>query len=161
MEVYLESGDCMLEGRYVFGDEDYSDAIEIRKIVFNMEQGIPLSGEVDDIDEDCIIAIAYYNEKAVATGRLLFDGEFYRISKVAVIKEYRGKSYGDFIVRMLIDKAIKFGATKINVISQINAKLFYEKIGFVESGDSFVEDNIERVPMVLKIENLFKKCSVK
>jgi predicted GNAT family N-acyltransferase len=154
-------GESMLEGRYIFGDEDITDALEIRRCVFNLEQGLPEVSTMDEVDENCIIAIAYFEKKAVATGRLLFDGQDYLISKIAVLQEYRGNNYGDFIVRMLIDKAIKFGATKINVISQLPAKAFYEKIGFVEHGEIFVEDNIQRVPMILEIENLFKKCNKK
>ena len=41
--------------------------------------------------------------------------EYYKIGRIAVKKECRGKKYGDFIVRMLVDKAFTMGAKEVFV----------------------------------------------
>lgn len=150
----------MLKGKYIFGDEDISEALHVRRKVFKEEQHLNENNEnKDDIDEKSIIVVGYYNEKPIATGRLYFDGVDYKISKIAVLHEYRGNNYGDFIVRMLIDKAFIFGAKSIHVISQGNAKSFYEKIGFKVIGETYIEDGVERIPMVLNMNELTKNCN--
>ena len=150
----------MIEGRYFFGDESIEDARNIRKEVFVEEQGMPDTYEFDEVDEDSVVVVAYLNKEPVGTGRLQFDGVQNLIGRIAVKKEYRGYHYGDFIVRMLIDKCVQFGGTLVTVIAQSNVEDFYKKIGFQVSGDSFMEYGVKRVPMTLTMNDLVKKCSI-
>lgn len=151
----------LIQGKYLHYGDDLSEVFEIRKKVFQIEQGVPFEEEFDAIDDLSIHVIVYTSDtdkRPVATGRVYFDGDNYRIGRVAVLKEERGKYYGDFAVRMLANKAFLAGANDILIHAQTNVIPFYEKIGFQVNGDEFIEAGIKHVSMVLKSGALCKKC---
>lgn len=148
----------MIKGVYLNGEDDLTDAFLIREKVFIEEQGVPKELELDELDTYAIHAVAYDGEKAVATGRIVYDGDTYKIGRVAVLKEERGKQYGDFIVRMLLDKAFLHGADEVVLGAQLQAVKFYEKIGFEQYGEIFDDAGIPHISMRLKRGKLCKKC---
>lgn len=148
----------MVKGVYLNGENDLTDAFYIRRKVFIEEQKVAEEIEMDGLDSYAIHAVAYANGKAVATGRIIYDGDTYKISRIAVLREERGKQYGDFIVRMLLDKAFLHGAKEVLLSSQLHAIGFYEKIGFETYGEAFDEAGIPHIYMKLKKSHLCKKC---
>lgn len=150
----------MIKGVYLNGEDNLTDVLAIRKKVFVEEQKISEEIEFDGMDAYAIHAVAYEADKAVATGRIIYDGDTYKIGRVAVLKEERGKKYGDFIVRMLVDKAFLHGAEEVILGSQLHAAGFYEKIGFEQYGEIFEEAGIPHIHMKLKREGLCKKCNL-
>lgn len=149
----------MLEGNYFFGEDNIEDAKGIRKLVFIEEQGMPETYEFDEEDKESVIVVAYLDKEPVATGRLLFDGINNLIGRIAVKKQHRRNNYGEFVVRMLIDKCINFGGNTVTVFAQENAVDFYKGMGFEVSGQPYIEDGINKYPMNLLIKNLVKKCN--
>lgn len=149
----------VVKGVYLNGENDLTDAINIRRKVFIEEQQVAEEIEIDGMDPYAIHAVAYVENKAVATGRIIYDGDTYKIGRVAVLKEERGKQYGDFIMRMLIDKAFLHGAQEVILGAQLHAVGFYEKLGFEPYGEVFSEAGIEHIHMKLKNGNLCKKCN--
>lgn len=159
-----------ISGKIIFGNGDLSDAFLIREKVFVEEQRIPEEMEFDDHDSIAFHVIAYEDNTAkkdsdqltekiaVATGRLTFDGDICRIGRVAVLKEYRGKRYGDFIVRMLLNKAFSSGIKRVTINTQTSAEEFYRKIGFKRVSDSFMEGKIEHCEMVILDYEVTKEC---
>ena len=75
-------------------------------------------------------ALAYEGDTPVATGEITFDGESYRIQEVAVLPEFRRKKYGDFIVRLLIDKAMLSGAQTIEADVLQGTEVLFQEVGF-------------------------------
>lgn len=148
----------MVKGVYLNGEDDLSDAFDIRRKVFIEEQKVAEELEMDGMDAYAIHAVAYAEGKAVATGRIIYDGDTYKIGRVAVLKEERGKQYGDFIVRMLADRAFLHGAKEVLLGSQLHAVGFYEKIGFEPYGEVFDDAGIPHIHMKLKRDALCKKC---
>lgn len=148
----------MIKGVYLNGEEDLTDAFQIRRKVFIEEQKVPERIEMDDMDAYAIHAVAYVSEKAVATGRIIYDGETYKIGRIAVLKEERGKQYGDFIVRMLLDKAFLHGAKEVVLGAQLSAVGFYEKLGFRSFGEGYEEAGISHIPMKIRKEDVCSKC---
>ena len=153
----------MIRGIYLWNGDDLSDAFKIRKLVFQEEQGMDQNNVFDGLDKVSVHAVVYNeDEKAVASGRIVCDNEEYRIGKIAVIKEERGKKYGDFLVRRLVDKGYLAGASTVKVHSQIHAISFYEKIGFKKCGNVFFDiDGLEVQPMELVKGSLCKECNSK
>jgi len=152
----------LVQGKYLYYSDDMSEAFEIRKQVFQMEQGVLAEEEFDEYDDLAVHVLVFATEesrRAVATGRVFFDGENYRIGRVAVLKKERGKKYGDFVVRMLANKAFLAGAKEILINAQISVIPFYEKIGFISCGQEFEEAGIPHVPMKLISGSLCKDCN--
>lgn len=154
----------MVRGKYFWYGEDLTDAFEIRSRVFVDEQKMDKDVVFDEDDKVSVHAIVYdTNEKPIASGRIFNDGTEYRIGKIAVLPEARGKKYGDFLVRMLVDKGYLAGADNIKVRSQLHAVPFYEKIGFRKCGNVFVDtkDGLTVQPMELPKGCLCKECQCK
>ncbi|MDF2544027.1 MAG: GCN5-related N-acetyltransferase [Herbinix sp.] len=152
----------LIQGKLLSYGDDLTEVYHIRKKVFQEEQGITPEEDFDDLDQESIHVIVYEdsnNKKAVATGRIYYNGVNCKIGRVAVLKEYRGKQYGDFVVRMLINKALTSGVPEVYLNAQLSTVGFYEKIGFQTVGDIYEEVGIPHIKMVLKEENLCKKCS--
>lgn len=149
----------IVEGKFLSYKDNLSDAFEIRKQVFQIEQGVSAEEEFDALDKEAIHVVIYSGGKAVATGRLLMLNDKFVIGRVCVRKEERGKQYGDFVVRMLVDKAFQSGAEEVILGSQIHAMGFYEKIGFVPYGEIYMDAGIEHRYMKMIKDQLCKKCN--
>jgi predicted GNAT family N-acyltransferase len=159
-----------IQGKFKEANDDLSDVFEIRRKVFVEEQGVLEENEFDDYDKSAIFCVVYEpkvntndSEKeeliSVATGRLILleDGRF-KVGRIAVLKEYRGKKYGDMVVKMLVNKAFLSGATKVYISAQTRVIDFYHKIGFQEYGEVYMEDEIEHIAMVLEKDKLCTMC---
>ncbi len=147
----------MITGKFFDGTEDLTDAHNIRRKVFVEEQKVTPEEEFDDNDEKAIHVVAYDAGKAVATARLAVIDNHYKIGRVAVLKEERGKKYGDFVVRMLADKAFASGIDTIYVGAQTQAIGFYETIGFEVCSEEFDEAGIPHKMMKMP-ESSFRRC---
>lgn len=135
--------------------DDLSECIHIRQEVFGLEQNFCSASKEDLDDRDAFIVVVYdniYGEKvAVGTGRLLIKDDFFKIGRIAVKKEFRGKKYGEFIVKRLIEKAEELGATKIHVGAQAHAISFYSRLGFSLEEDTYLEDDIFHQHMTIDL----------
>ena len=152
-----------ITGKYILsGLGDLSEVFSIRKKVFCDEQGLSPEAEREEKDDGAIFALAFEEgedfKKPVATGRLLFLDDEFMIGKIATLKEYRNKGYGDFVVRMLIDKAFTMGAKQIFVNAQFGAVDFYKTIGFRTVGDPFDESGIMKQKMVVEPHTCTRHC---
>ena len=135
----------------------------IRREVFGTEQGWCNDILFDETDETAIQAIVYKDMNRtipVGVGRLHkleAEGDF-KIGRIAVKKEERGQGYGDFIVRMLVDKGLMMGADRVLVGAQPHAIAFYEKIGFRSIGETYTEAGILHTVMEIRQNTVCKAC---
>lgn len=148
----------MIEGKFIHGNQDLTDVFHIRREVFCKEQNCPEEEEFDSFDKDALHVIISEKDKKVAVGRLIQIDDYFKIGRIAVLKECRGMYYGDFVVRMLVDKAFQLGAKKIHISAQTYAKRFYEKIGFQAEGEEYMEAGIPHIAMTLVQANMCTKC---
>lgn len=120
-------------------------ASPIRFQVFVREQRVPAEIELDDMDAPSLHAIAFENEKAIGTGRLLPDGH---IGRMAILKEWRRRGIGAAILKALIDAAERRGDREIALSAQLHAVEFYRTHGFEPVGDVYEEAGIPHRAMV-------------
>ena len=120
-------------------------ASPIRFQVFVREQRVPAEIELDDMDAPSLHAIAFENEKAIGTGRLLPDGH---IGRMAILKEWRRRGIGAAILKALIDAAERRGDREIALSAQLHAVEFYRMHGFEPLGDVYEEAGIPHQAMV-------------
>ena len=154
-----------IQGRYLLGGlHDISECLAIRSEVFGGEQQFLVAGSENEEDKDAVFVLAYETnecgeEVPVATGRLILLEDKFKIGRIAVKKECRGKHYGDFVVRMLLDKAFSMGAKEVFVGAQAHAISFYERIGFIKQEEEYWEDGIYH--LMMKIKACPSNCSTK
>ena len=137
---------------FVNNIKDQSDkkkAFEIRNLVFCEEQKVSKKIEFDGLDQSCDHYLAKINELPVGTARVREQttGTF-KIERMAVLKGYRKKGVGKAIIKKILKHYLNLNnINKLILNSQIEAKDFYKKFGFVEVGKEFVEANIRHQKM--------------
>ena len=129
---------------------DKKKAFEIRNKVFCEEQKVSKIIEFDGMDEFCNHYLAKFNEFPVGTARVREKKKgIYKIERMAVLKKYRMKGVGKAIIKKILDQYVIIGKADYLILnSQIKAKDFYKKFGFVEVGKEFIEANIRHVKMI-------------
>lgn len=153
----------MICGRYYLGLDHMEEIAPIRREVFGTEQGWSDDILFNETDETAIQAVVYKDMDRtipVGVGRLhkTENGEDFKIGRIAVKKDERGQGYGDFIVRMLVDKALMMGADRVLVGAQSHAIAFYQKIGFRPVNETYVEAGIEHTVMEIRQNTICKGC---
>ena len=132
--------------------EEQSALKDVRVAVFVQEQNVPVDIEMDDRDDQCVHVLAQHNNLPVGTGRidLQYDG---KIGRVAVLKAYRGQGIGVALMSALEAIARQAGLTHVWINAQISALSFYQKQGYVASGDTFLEADIVHCRMTKSLED--------
>ena len=120
----------MLTLKEAASEQEMAHVREIRRKVFAEELGQETADVFSAPDEGSTCAIMYDGKKPVATGRLCFDDERWKICSIAVVIEERGAGLGDFLMRYLIRRAFDSGAGEVYVNALADARGFYEKLGF-------------------------------
>ena len=126
-----------------------SDIKELRKEVFVKEQGILEELEFDQYEEVAKHIGLYINELLVGTIRLIeLDNNRCKLGRFIIKKEYRSLGLGKLVIAYVF-KNMKFSEYLVH--AQVNKMGFYQKCGFVEVGESFMEDGIEHIKMYWKL----------
>ena len=121
-------------------------AVPVRHRVFVIEQSVPIELELDELDAECLHAVALdASGAAVGTGRLLPDGH---IGRMAVLAAQRGTGVGGRLLEALVEEGWRRGHDELALNAQTHARSFYEAHGFHAEGDEFMEAGIPHVLMV-------------
>ena len=119
---------------------------EIREEVFVKEQNF--KEEFDTIDNYATHMVLFLDNVAIGTGRFYKENEDYHIGRIAVLKEYRTKGYGKIILQELEKKIKEVGGEKVVLSSQKQAMNFYKKLGYIETGDFYLDEHCPHIKMV-------------
>ncbi len=128
--------------------------VYLRAVIFIHGQNVSVEDEIEHNEDDAIHFIGIVNGKAVATARYraVDNGSTIKMERIGVLKEFRGKGYGEKITDYAIEDAkLIHNPEVIKLSSQDHAIPFYEKLGFVIDGDGFMEAGIAHHNMVLKL----------
>lgn len=133
--------------RVIATDYLSDDARMIREEVFMKEQGF--QQEFDEIDLQAVCMVLYENERPIACCRYFpgrTDGE-YVAGRLAVMREYRGKDFGSRMLDEIETNVRKLGGKKISISAQVQAETFYEKRGYIKSGNVYLDENCRHIHM--------------
>lgn len=120
-------------------------ARSIRHAVFVEEQGVPVEHEIDGLDDQCrhfLVRRRLENggQQAVATARARVTARGWKIERVAVLREQRGRSVGAALVQHMLAAAPEDLVVYIH--AQQSAIGFWERLGFAAEGPEFFEAGI-------------------
>ncbi len=122
-------------------------AFAIRQKVFIEEQHVPYDLERDEHDKTAIHFLLYHDNKAVATARYRRTSAGIKLERFAVLREHRNLGTGSAILSFVLDDLIP-SEEKIYLNSQERAVPFYERHGFVKTGEPFMEAGIRHFLMI-------------
>lgn len=156
---------------------EFQEHIKLRKNVFVKEQKIDLKEEIDKYDWlnkyndlnkydeleiykteeiDKIIQsenvdVKHYNfcqkDKTIGTVRVIISSDKIKIGRVVIDKEYRKQNLGEVLIQKVMQELDDF-EKKYYIESQEQVIEFYEKLGFKQFGEKFLDCNIVHVKMV-------------
>ena len=133
---------------YKFYNNLNNEIKSIRKNVFMEEQGF--ENEFDEIDDDCIHILYYYDDIPVGTARMFEDENKkneYFIGRVAILKEYRKYGLGKKIIFALEEKALELDLEKLKLSAQVEVEGFYEKCGYKSIGEIYYDEFCPHIMM--------------
>lgn len=141
-----------MEIKRIKNKEELKDAFYIRLKVFVEEQGVPRENEIDEYEDDSDHIVLYEEHKPAATGRLRIICGDARLQRICVLKEYRELGLGKAIIEYLESMAKEKGCKTAILGAQVQAKGFYEKLGYTQSSDLFLDEGIPHVEMSKKLK---------
>ena len=124
------------------------DAMKVRVLVFVEEQGFV--DEFDEIDAVATHFVAYDGDHPVGTCRLFWDDikKRYTVGRLAVVKEYRGRSLGRQLLASAEEETKKLGGEALYLHAQCRAEGFYQKAGYTSFGPVEPEEGCPHIWMV-------------
>lgn len=129
--------------------DNQKDWFYIRKTVFEKEQGF--IEEFDDIDKIAIHLTLYDNETLVGCTRTFEENHEWKIGRVALLPEYRGKGYGSILLKKTEDILKTKGVKQVSLHAQCRVQKFYEKCGYTSIGEILYEQGVAHIQMIKKL----------
>lgn len=128
-----------------------ADAAYIREEVFLKEQ--QFSTEFDEIDNTAVHLVLYENDTAIACARYYLDEHpgCYHIGRIAVLPPYRGRHLGNRLLAECEQRIQAEGGHTIFLSAQVRVQPFYEKLGYVASGETYLDEYCPHIHMEKKI----------
>ena len=127
------------------------DSLRLRSEVFVVEQNCVFL-DMDNKDQVAYHLLGYVKEELVAYTRLLGPDTAYKlmsIGRVVTSPKHRGTGAGRAIMEESIKRCYElFGNEDIKIGAQLYARKFYESLGFRQSSDIYLEDDIEHIEMI-------------
>ncbi|MGW5268016.1 GNAT family N-acetyltransferase [Rhodococcus sp. NPDC003994] len=120
--------------------------LRLRTQVFVHEQRIVDEEEIDgrDLEDTTTLFWTEENGEVLATLRLLQDDLPAHVGRVATAQQARGRGLAADLVRAALDHA----GTDVAISAQAYLEGWYGRLGFVRTGENYLEAGIDHVPML-------------
>ena len=120
--------------------------LRLRTQVFVHEQRIVDEEEIDgrDLEDTTTLFWVEENGEVLATLRLLQDDLPAHVGRVATAQQARGRGLAADLVRAALDHA----GTDVAISAQAYLESWYGRLGFVRTGENYLEAGIDHVPML-------------
>ena len=131
-------------------NEELYQVLRLRSEVFVVEQGCNFM-DMDNKDQKCDHLLGWKDGQLLAYSRIVPTGVSYAypsIGRIVVSGKGRGIGLGVELLNISIETVEKmYGKTSIRIGAQLYLKKFYGSFGFVQTGDIYLEDDIEHIEM--------------
>ena len=130
--------------------------LQLRNQVFVVEQNCPYQ-DADDKDQKSYHLLGMMGNDLAAYARLLPKGvsyEFPSIGRVVTSPKYRRSGAGVALMKEAIQRCnALFGKQPIKIGAQLYLKQFYGSLGFSQTSEMYLEDDIEHIEMLREADN--------
>lgn len=122
----------------------------IRKLAMYPEKEIKEMALPDDFDG--IHFGLYHNYELTGVVSLFEKGTTAQFRKMAVLPGDQGKGFGTQLLQYVIDFCRQEGIQLLWCNARTSAIEFYKKIGFVTTGEPYLQDQLAYIRMEIKVE---------
>ena len=130
--------------------------LRLRSEVFVVEQNCVFL-DMDNKDQIAFHLLGYIGDDLVASTRLLDKNTAYKlmsIGRVVTSPKYRGMGAGKALMEESIKRCYElFGKDEIKIGAQLYLRKFYESLGFKQSSEMYLEDDIEHIEMIRPVNS--------
>lgn len=124
--------------------------LQLRSEVFVVEQNCVYQ-DIDGKDEKALHLLGSHDGKVILYCRLFAPGYYFEnasIGRVVICTAYRDKKWGHLLLQQAIE-GIKesYNTGTITISAQLYLKKFYENHGFIQQGETYLEDGIPHIQM--------------
>jgi predicted GNAT family N-acyltransferase len=141
-----------LNVKVVTNDNEFADALKVRRLVFIDEQQVPEEEEIDQYEPECTHVVMYDdNQQPIAAGRLRNVDGIGKMERICVLSSHRNLGLGKHVMDHLEKLAKEKGFKKLKLNAQTHAEGFYDKLGYQTISDVFMDAGIPHVTMVKEV----------
>lgn len=126
-----------LKIKIVQNDNERLKAMTIRTLVYIAEQNCPYDEEFDLNDHTATQILGTIGSEPILTARIRYFGNFAKLERLAVRKEYRGMGFGQKLLDFMISFCVTKGFNQIYLHAQKGKEGFYLKNNFKIKNNSF------------------------
>ncbi len=130
--------------------DDLYAILQLRSEVFVVEQNC-IFQDMDYKDQKAWHVIGICEGQIVAYTRLFKPNDYFEfasIGRVVINPKFRDRKWGNDLMQYSILEVEKlFRVKQITIGAQLYLKKFYENNGFAQTGDVYLEDDIEHIEM--------------
>ena len=127
--------------------------LQLRIEVFVVEQNCVFQ-DADNKDQNSYHLMGWENQALAGYSRLVPAGITHKnlsIGRVVTSPKMRNRGLGRELMQRSIEGCYTlFGRATITIGAQFYLKIFYESMGFQQTGDIYLKDGIEHIEMSLK-----------
>nr|NQU92127.1 GNAT family N-acetyltransferase [Bacteroidota bacterium] len=127
----------------------YRTALGIRRKVFIQGQHVDPALEIEN-EPLCRHYLLYLNDNPVGTARWRKTAKGIKLERFAVLEKFRNNGYGTVMLEKVLDDILPMGYD-IYLHSQLPAAGYYERKGFIQTGEVFCEAGIDHFLMIRKV----------
>ena len=131
--------------------EELYNILSLRSEVFIVEQNCAYQ-DIDKKDQSALHVFIKKNNQIIAYTRIFKPNDYFKyssIGRVVVLKKERRSKVGSQIMSFSIKKIEEiFNEKKIKISAQKHLINFYKKLGFLVTGDEYLEDGIPHIAMI-------------
>ncbi|MDP2159497.1 MAG: GNAT family N-acetyltransferase [Flavobacterium sp.] len=124
--------------------------LQLRSEVFVVEQNCVYQ-DIDGKDQKALHLIGTFGDEIVAYVRIFKPGDYFEeasIGRVVVKQSHRDKKLGyDLMQEAIRATKSELNETNITISAQLYLKKFYENLGFIQTSEMYLEDDIPHIQM--------------
>lgn len=107
---------------------------------------------------DAQYAVLWVDGLPVGMGGIHFAGGRFTLIEIGILEEYRQQMYGDFLLRLLADRAVDAHVKRIWADATEDSLDFFRASHFIPEGDPYEFLGQLRTPMSLELKELGCAC---
>jgi predicted GNAT family N-acyltransferase len=142
-----------MEVKVVKSDEQLDKVFEIWNKVFVDEQNVSANVVLDGLENQSTHFLLYKEDITIGAGRLRIIDGVGKIERIGILPSYRKGGSGKCLIQGIESFAREECIDKLKLHAQLQAEIFYKKLGYDTVSDIFTEANIQHVVMVKALTN--------
>ena len=130
------------------GSPEYRQMVQLRDDILRKPLGLNFTEEELETEKDNLLMAAYEDDHLLGCCMLVEeDPQTVRLRQMAVLNDLQGKGVGSALMHFAENLARDRGYRRITMHARKNALGFYEKMGYKQVGNEFVEITIPHYVM--------------